>query len=59
MSGVKALQEFAENMPILYAVIKIVLVLIITRLLAILLKFILKKAENARAKLTKRPNYSL
>ena len=57
MPGVKVLQEFAENMPILYAVVKIVLVLIITRLLAILLKFILKKAEDARAKLTKRPNY--
>ena len=57
MSGVKALQEFAEEMPILYAVIKIVLVLIITRLLAILLKFVLKKVEKARQKITKRPNY--
>ena len=55
--GVKTLQVFAAEMPVLYAVIKVILVLIITRLLAILLKFILKKAESARAKLTKRPNY--
>lgn len=53
----KAIQEFAEEMPVLYAVIKIVLVLILTRLLAMLLKFVLKKVENARARITKRPNY--
>lgn len=53
----KAVQQFAAEMPVLFAVIKIILVLIITRLLAILLKYILKKAEEARSKLTKRPNY--
>ena len=53
----KAMQEFAAEMPVLYAVVKIVLVLVITKLLAMLLKLILKKVEGARAKLTKRPNY--
>ncbi len=53
----KALQEFAAEMPILYAALKIILVLVITRLLAMLMKFILKKVEKARQKITKRPNY--
>ena len=53
----KAMQEFAAEMPVLYAVVKIVLVLVITKLLAMLLKLILKKVEGARVKLTKRPNY--
>ena len=53
----KVMQEFAAEMPVLYAVVKIVLVLVITKLLAMLLKLILKKVEGARAKLTKRPNY--
>ena len=53
----KAIQEFAEEMPVLYTAIKIILVLIITRLLAMLLKAVLKKAEKARARITKRPNY--
>lgn len=53
----KAMQEFAAETPVLYAVVKIVLVLVITKLLAMLLKLILKKVEGARAKLTKRPNY--
>lgn len=57
MPGVKALQEFAAEMPILYAVIKIILVLIITRLLVILLKIILKKVEKARIRITRRTNY--
>ena len=57
MCGVKALQEFAEKMPVLYAAVKIILVLIVTRLLAILLKFILRKVEKARVKITKRQNY--
>ena len=53
----KALQEFVAEMPILYAVIKIILVLIITRLLVILLKAILKKVEKARIRITRRTNY--
>ena len=57
MPRVKAVQEFAEKMPILYAAMKIILVLIVTRLLAMLLKLILKKAEKARTRITKRSNY--
>lgn len=54
--GLKAIQEFAAEMPVLYTAVKIILVLIITRLLVSVLKAVLKKVEKTRLKLNKRPN---
>ena len=58
MPGMKAIQEFAESMPILYVVIKIVLILVGTRLAVALLMHILKRVEKSRLE-TDRIGYKL
>ncbi len=44
----KAIQEFAANMPMLFTVLKIVFILVVTRLVAALLMLVLKKLEKSR-----------
>jgi small-conductance mechanosensitive channel len=52
----KAIQQFAEDMPILYTAIKIILILVVTRVLVEVLKAILKKVEKAGLNKLKKPN---
>ena len=44
----KAIQEFAENMPVLFLILKIVIIIAVTQLLAMLLMLILKKLEKSK-----------
>ena len=52
----KVIQQFAEDMPILYTAIKIILILVVTRVLVEVLKAILKKVEKAGLNKLKKPN---
>ena len=53
----KVIQQFAADMPILYTAVKIVLILIITKILVEVLKAILKKMEKGGFKKIKKPNH--